>query len=83
MLVHVTTAGNICEKWSEFCRKYFEKYGFPCQYPIPPNTYSVPDTMIEAKNKISSQIEGEFKLTVNLSGSSGRIGCLKFQFKLA
>ncbi len=74
--------GNICEKWAEFCPKYFEKYGFPCTCPIPANTYSVPDAVIESKKKLPSEAEGEFKLTVNINGGSKRLGCLKFQFKL-
>jgi len=76
------TYNNICEKWAEICRKYFEKYGFPCQCPIPAGTYSIPDGTIDATKKIPAQADGEFKLTVHINGHAGRVGCVDLHFKL-
>jgi ganglioside GM2 activator len=74
--------GDVCKMWAEVCPKYFEKYGFPCTCPIPANTYSVPDAIIDISKKVPSKATGEFKLTANIGGDSHNLGCFKLQFKL-
>ncbi len=73
---------NICEIWATICSKYFEKYGLPCQCPIPSNTYSIPDAIIDATKNLPSQIDGEFRLIANISRGSHQLGCIKLEFKL-
>ncbi len=34
------------------------------------------------QKKIPSQADGEFKLTVNIGGSSDQVDCINFHFKL-
>jgi hypothetical protein len=72
----------VCEGWAKFCPKYFAKYGFPCVCPIPANTYSVPDAVIDATKKLPSKATGEFRLTANIAGGSGHLGCIKLDFKV-
>jgi len=36
----------------------------------------------QQQKKIPSQADGEFKLTVNIGGSSGQVDCINFHFKL-
>ena len=74
--------GNICQAWAEACPKYFEKYGVPCNCPIPANTYSVPDAVVDVTSKLPSIATGEFRLTADIASGEGHLGCLRLNVNL-
>ena len=76
------TYGGLCEAWAQACPKYFEKYGIPCQCPIPPNTYSIPDILVDVTSKLPSQLSGEFRITGDIGSTQGHIGCIRLEITL-
>ncbi|CAF2862332.1 unnamed protein product [Rotaria sp. Silwood2] len=74
--------GNICEDWAKVCPQYFEKYGIPCECPIPANTYSIPDTTVEIKSSLPSELSGTFRITADIRSSEGHLGCIQAQVNL-
>lgn len=76
------TYGDFCAKWGGICQKYFAKYGFPCQCPIPAGTYKVPGALVDFTKKLPSEAQGEFKLEMKIGSSEGDLGCFDFRFNL-
>ena len=74
--------GNICAAWESACPKYFSKTGIPCTCPIPPNTYSVSNAVIDVTSSLPSIIDGEFRVTADIGSGSGHIGCLRLELTL-
>jgi ganglioside GM2 activator len=78
------TYSNICEHWSDVCTKYLQPFGYPCNCPIPANTYTVPDIEVEVTKPLPSGANGEFRVTVDfLSQSVGQLGCLQILVTIA
>jgi len=75
--------GNLCQTWVKDCPKYFEKYGIPCTCPIPPNTYSIPDAVVDITSKLPSGAAGDFQISIDIGSGSGHIGCVKLSLTLS
>jgi len=72
------TYGDLCKDWAENCPKYFAKYGIPCTCPIPPNTYTIDNAVIDVKSSLPSIINGDYRLTGNLvSATAGHLACIQ------
>jgi ganglioside GM2 activator len=70
---------NLCASWADICPTTFAKYGIPCQCPIAPNIYSVPDVEIDIASKLPFIADGDLRVTADLSSDSGHFGCLRIQ----
>ena len=80
------TYTDTCKEWATACPKYFEKYGLPCNCPIPAKTYSVSDVLVSIvlPCKDVPVPAGDYRFTANLiSTSAGHQGCLQVLATLA
>jgi ganglioside GM2 activator len=74
--------GSLCEQWADACPKHFEKYGIPCTCPIPANTYSVSDVIVQINGKLPSVGDGTYRITGDAASAAGHLGCLKLEITL-
>ncbi|CAF1050921.1 unnamed protein product [Rotaria sordida] len=76
------TYSNICDDWAQVCPQYFEKYGIPCNCPLPANTYTIPATTVEITTTLPSIISGTFRITGDIGSSEGHLACIRVQATL-
>jgi len=77
------TYNGLCADWADVCPKYFEKYGIPCACPIPANTYTVADAVVDITAKLPAKVAGDIRITGNLvSASVGHIACLEVEVNI-
>jgi len=67
---------NVCELWSQVCPKYAEKFGLPCECPIPANVYSVSNANVFIAKSVPPELLGEYRATADISSSQGHLGCV-------
>jgi ganglioside GM2 activator len=74
---------DVCKYLADAC-PFLQLYGIPCICPIPANTYTIPDTTLEATQSLPSDAPGSYRVYANLlSGSAGQLGCLYFEISIA
>lgn len=70
------TYTNACELWSQVCPKFAQKYGVPCQCPIPANTYSVSNISFLIGKKVPPELLGDYRATVDIRSDDEHLGCI-------
>ena len=75
--------GDLCTVWKKFCPIYFEKFGFPCNCPIPTGNYSLPDTLFDFTLKPPLPISGAVRVTADVRSSEYHVGCLQMLLNFA
>jgi hypothetical protein len=77
------TYQDVCKYWTDAC-PFLKIYDIPCNCPLPAQTYTIPDTTLEATKPLPAGASGDYRIYANLlSGSAGELGCLYFETTIA